>query len=105
MFDGTIENLNVGSLLTIGDSPDDYNMLVLRGEEGDILKQGPTKNIVMGFRTVSKITDPTANDDFFAGYERNSKWCNQSTGQVFTCVDATAASAVWKRIDNSRHLL
>ena len=79
--DAAVTNLGVSGVLTVGPSPSDYNLPVLKGAEGDILKQGPTKNVVMGFRTVSKTSAPTVNDDFFAGYERNSKWCNQNTGK------------------------
>jgi hypothetical protein len=40
-------------------------------------------------------TDPTANDDVNDGYSIFSKWINQSTGDVFECLDNTAGAAVW----------
>ena len=39
--------------------------------------------------------DPTATDDSSAGYQIGSVWVNTTTDEAFTCVDATAAAAVW----------
>lgn len=43
----------------------------------------------------SVASDPTANNDFNLGYVEGDKWINQITGQIFECVDNSAAAAIW----------
>lgn len=39
--------------------------------------------------------DPIATDDSASGYTRGSKWYNQTTDEVFECMDASVGAAVW----------
>lgn len=99
----TFNNMDVSGLVTFNPGVNQYQFPINKGTNGDILKQGPTDNLVFGFRTVTEATDPTANDDFFAGFEENSKWTNHTTDKVFTCVDSTGSNAIWRRIDINDH--
>jgi len=45
--------------------------------------------------TVDATSDPTVNNDETKGYSVNSLWINQSTSEVFRCLDATVGAAVW----------
>ena len=44
---------------------------------------------------LDSVTDPTVNDDSTLGYSRKSTWYNQSTGEIYRCIDASAGAAVW----------
>lgn len=49
-------------------------------------------------RTVDNIratADPTATDDSGSGYHVGSLWYRPSTGEMWTCTDATSTAAVW----------
>ncbi len=46
-------------------------------------------------------TDPTVNDAESFGYAVDSKWFNSSSGDFFTCTDATNGAAVWVLITGS----
>lgn len=41
-------------------------------------------------------TDPTPNDDSSQGYEILSKWINQSTGEMWVCLQDTVGEANWQ---------
>jgi len=44
----------------------------------------------------SAVVDPVAGDDSADGYEVGSRWVNTATRKRYTCVDNTAATAVWE---------
>lgn len=47
----------------------------------------------------AKTTAPTINDDSADGYVVGSVWYDTTNDEAWTCLDATAAAAVWRRID------
>lgn len=55
--------------------------------------------VVRAKNNFSATADPTINDDSGDGYGVGSVWINTTLDTVFTCADATAGTAVWKRND------
>jgi hypothetical protein len=45
--------------------------------------------------------DPIQTDDDIAGYDIGSSWLNTTTRRVWVCFDATTATAIWRRQDNT----
>lgn len=45
--------------------------------------------------TKDATVDPTVNDDETQGYSEGSRWYNQSTSEIFECMDPTTGAAVW----------
>jgi hypothetical protein len=45
-----------------------------------------------------KSADPTVTDDSSAGYGVWDKWLNQTSGEAYVCLDATAGAADWQNI-------
>ena len=40
---------------------------------------------------------PTANEDSGDGYSVGSRWLDVTNNTIYTCIDATAAAAIWQR--------
>lgn len=62
--------------------------------EGFLRKTGSEAYIAIK-TNFSAVSDPGSSDDSSAGYDIGSIWVNTTTGEVFQCIDATAAAAIW----------
>lgn len=54
---------------------------------------------------LTATSDPTVNDDVDRGYTVGSRWFNATAKEWWVCDDATANTAVWKRITGQREAL
>ena len=50
---------------------------------------------------LTETRDPLQTDDDVAGFGIGSFWLNVTTKRTWTCFDATAATAIWRRTDNT----
>lgn len=77
----------------------DAGTLIMRG--GISSFQGGTLwSVPKGIVTT---TNPGVSDDGTIGYVAGSRWVNTSTGQFWTCRDASTGTAVWTGMDVSDH--
>jgi hypothetical protein len=53
---------------------------------------------IAGVNKLDATVDPTANEDSGDGYSVGSMWINTTDNQLFVCLDATVASAIWAKI-------
>ncbi len=79
VFEDDLDNVSENALYTVLDSHDG------------------TPDADQSINNLSGTTAPTVNDDIDAGYSVGSTWINQTTDREYTCVDSTAAAAVWKQ--------
>lgn len=63
--------------------------------DGDLLVYNGT-NWTNLKNNLTATSNPTVNDDNTAGYNKNSKWLNNTSGEFFSCVSATTGAADWQ---------
>lgn len=81
--------------INLGTTANDGTGTTLRAAGAILNDTGLRKNNFAG------STTPGASDDSTDGYEVGSMWADLVLDQVWVCMDATAASAVWLRLELS----
>jgi|GEM_PF-5908909 len=58
----------------------------------------PDSDVVLKKHNYAASTAPTVNDDSGSGYAVGSTWWDTTADEIYGCVDATSAAAVWKNL-------
>lgn len=71
------------------------------GTDAGVLRRTGAGTYVRLKDNLSATAAPTANDDSGDGYSVGSQWCDVTNDQVYFCIDATVAAAVWRLVPTS----